>query len=48
MKSFIIIFLLSAQSIYSYSILIDPGHGGRDNGAIGFFGRRKLLEKILF
>jgi N-acetylmuramoyl-L-alanine amidase len=45
-KKIIILFLIPLQ-LYGYTILLDPGHGGEDDGAKGEFGKIKILEKDL-
>tara|TARA_R110002072_G_scaffold534_5_gene3797 strand:+ start:53793 stop:54548 length:756 start_codon:yes stop_codon:yes gene_type:complete len=49
MSKFILIFFLlfNFSSTWSFTILIDPGHGGEDDGATGLYkvGKRKLPIK---
>lgn len=45
-KKLIILFLVPLQ-LYGYTILLDPGHGGEDDGALGELSNNKIREKDL-
>ena len=50
MRAFIFLFLLFSFSIHAKVVLIDPGHGGEEAGAVGYLDknkRRKVFEKDL-
>ncbi|MDA9189666.1 N-acetylmuramoyl-L-alanine amidase [bacterium] len=39
------ILLLFCTQSFSFTVLIDPGHGGEDHGAVGKLHGKKILEK---
>ena len=45
-KLFLFTILISFQA-QAYTVLLDPGHGGEDLGAIGKLGKKKVSEKDL-
>lgn len=44
MKKYLLLLLVSTQAL-GYTIMIDPGHGGEDLGAIGKLGKKQVTEK---
>ncbi len=46
-KTLFIYFAISCISIHATTILIDPGHGGEEDGAVGSFNNQTIKEKDL-
>lgn len=45
LKYFYILLILIPLQLNAYTILLDPGHGGEDEGAQGIHGKGKVSEK---